>query len=296
LIYGAQRLISPNDWRNVRLSFDGAKASVYLPNDTLDMFVARPVQIKQHELNGDDDRTYFSGIYNVAELPELLPGAHTKADTYFLDLDQMKSATVAANTNTYTLGARLRTMPGNWDFEVEPDIQFGDRGGTSINAWSFAAVAGFTFDDLLFFPRLGLGFDAASGSRNAAGRFNQLFGPQYIYLGHMYLIGRENVLDLHPNLALALIDNVNLTFEQHFFWRENTGDAVYNLSGGVVASDSASNAAYIGCESDLVVDWQIQRHINICFGYSHFFVGDFLRAAGGFKGEDFVFGMATFTF
>ena len=71
LVYGAQkRLVSPSDWSNVRRSFDGAKVSVSFPNDTLELFVARPVTIVANRVDGDDDHTTFSGIYNVTALPE----------------------------------------------------------------------------------------------------------------------------------------------------------------------------------------------------------------------------------
>jgi hypothetical protein len=296
LIYGAQRLVSPNDWRNVRQSFDGVKASVYLPNDTLDVFLTRPVLINKTHLNSDDDKTYFGGIYNVTELPRVLPDAHSKLDLYLLSLNKTKSSTSAVDANTYTVGARFHTTPMPWDFDFEPDWQFGTNAGDQIAAWAVAAEAGYTFQNVPLNPRLALGGDVASGSSNPTRRFNQLFPPLYMYLGHLYIFGRQNIIDVHPELTLDLTPSVSVNAAQHFFWRQNVNDAVYNLTGGVVRATGASRAAYIGSEFDISLNWQIQRHLNAYFGYAHFFTGPFIQQTGPHEDEDFAYAMGTFTF
>lgn len=296
LIYGAQRLISPNDWRNVRLSFDGAKASLYIPNDTLDVFLVRPVIVNENHLNSDDDSTYFGGIYNVTEFPTILANANTKLDSYLLLLDQSVSSTNTADATTFTLGARLHTTPAPWDFDLEPDFQFGKYSGREINAYAIAAEAGYTISKLPLSPRAALGFDLASGSPDPKGRFNQLFPPEYLYLGHMYLFGRENIIDLHPGLTFTITPAVTATAESHFFWRQNTSDAIYNLTGEVVRASDGSGKAFIGDEIDLAINWQIEKHWSVYAGYAHFFSGPFLQATGPGEDEDFAYAAVTFTF
>jgi len=297
LVYGAQRLIGPNDWVNVRRTFEGFKASVSLPNDTLDLFLVRPVLIEKTRFNSGDDHTTFAGIYNVTAFPDQFPGAHAKLDTYLLLLDQSPSTTthVTADSDTFTLGLRPHATPGPWDFDLEPDWQFGHAGGRAICAYSVAIDGGYTFQTQPTAPRAGLGFDIASGSPNAAHRFNQLFPPTYLYLGHMYLFGRENLIDLHPELTLHLTDDLRLDLAQHFFWRQNTSDAVYNLSGQVVRAGSSS-ARVIGNEFDISLYWQIQRHISAYAGYAHFFAGSFIRQTGAHSDEDFAYASVTLTF
>ena len=296
LIYGAQRLISPNDWRNTRLSFDGAKVSLYLPNDTLDVFATRPVVVNKTRLDSDDDNTYFYGLYNVTELPKVLPGANSKLDLYLLDLDQYKSAEYAESAETYTLGTRFHTTPGNWDFDVEPDWQFGRNDSRAIEAYSIATEGGYTFASCPMTPRTSLGFDLSSGDPNPARRFNQLFPPQYIYLGHMYLFGRENLIDLHPGVTLNPLKNVTITADEHIFWRQNTNDAVYNLLGEVVQASDGSHSAYMGNEADFAINWQIDRHLSMYAGYAHFFTGTFFEETGPHQDEDFGYAAVTFTF
>lgn len=289
--------MSPNDWRNERLSFDGVKASLHLPNDTLEAFAVRPVIIDKNRLNGDDDHTYFGGLYNVTELPDLPPETGTKLDLYLLELDKFDSSENPVDDNTYTLGTRLHSTPGPFDFDVEPDYQFGKYSSSHVNAYAVAAEGGYTLADLAAPTRLSVGVDLASGSADPRHRFNQLFPPQYMYLGHMYIFGRENLIDLHPELAVWPTKDVEVSLAQHFFWRQNTNDTAYNLSSEAVEPlDTHSHSSVLGSECDFAVNWQIQRHVSALVGYSHFFTGTYLHDAGAATDEEFVFAMVTITF
>jgi hypothetical protein len=295
LIYGAQRLIGPNDWVNVRRTFDGGKVSLSTQNNILDVFVVRPIDIHKQSLNGEVESTIFAGIYNVTALPNLLAGAHSKLDLYVLALDKQRSEINAVDSTTYTLGTRLHSTPGAWDFDVELDQQLGRFDGDAISAWAAAGEAGYTFSQWTFSPRASLGVDIASGSPDPAHRFNQLFPPTYMYLGHIYLFGRENIVDVHPGLKFDLTSSVVLQLDEHVFWRQNTHDAVYNLAGGVVRA-GASDDAYVGNEFDAVVNWQINRHLSAYLGYAHFFTGDFINSTGPSADVDFLYTAVTFTF
>jgi hypothetical protein len=298
LIYGAQRFVSPNDWVNVRRTFEGIKASASFSDDTVDVFLVRPVLVEKTRFNSGDDHTAFAGIYNVSAFPDVLPGSKVKLDTYLLLLDQTKSA--AANTpassDTFTLGIRPHLNPGPWDFDLEADWQFGNYNDHAISAYAVAAEAGYTFRNLMFTPRGALGFDLASGSANPAHKFNQLFPPQYLYLGHMYLFGRENIIDLHPEVTLDLTDSVTLNMAQHWFWRQNTSEGIYNLTGEVVREEAGARSSVIGNEFDISLNWQINQHLLAYGGYAHFFTGSFLSRTGPSADQDFFYLSATFTF
>jgi len=296
LIYGAQRLVSPNDWANVRRTFEGAKLSVSLPNDTLDLFWVRPVIIEKTRLNSGDNHTSFAGIYNVTAFPDLLPSANARLDAYLLALNQWRSSTNPVDADTLTLGVRPHANPVPWDFDVEADWQFGSRDSRAICAWSVAAEGGYTFTNLKFTPRASLGMDAASGSPDPIHRFNQLFPPQYLFLGHMYLFGRENILDLNPGLTLNLREDLTLSAAEHVFWRQNTNDAVYDLNDHVVRAVDSSHAASVGNEFDLNLFWQINRHLSAYAGYAHFFAGSFLGHTGPHSDEDFFYASMMFSF
>lgn len=294
LIYGAQRLISPSNWANVMRTFEGFKASLATAGNTLDAFWVRPVLINNEEPNDGDGNTSFAGLYNTMALPDFLPKAGTKFELYALALNQSPGGT--RDADTYTLGTRLSSKPKPWDFDVETAYQFGDTGGNSICAYSVAIDGGYTFANLPLTPRASLGFDIASGSPDGSGRFNQLFPSGHHYFGYIDVVARENIIDLHPGLTLTVTKNVTFRAENHFFWRQNVGDGLYNAQGALLRAANGSDAPFIGSEIDLLLTWQIDRHTTASVGYSHFFTGEFIEQTGPDQNIDFLYAAVDFVF
>ncbi|MDB5297533.1 MAG: hypothetical protein JWO31_3516, partial [Phycisphaerales bacterium] len=151
LIYGAQRLISPLDWTNVRRTFEGVKVSAVLGNHTVDAFLVRPVVVNVEEPNDGSSQATFSGVYDTISLPDVLPGASTKLDLYGLVLNQNNLGAVGtgpslpAESDTYTIGARFSTNPKPWDLDVEVSYQFGQIGADAgrISAYQVALEGGY---------------------------------------------------------------------------------------------------------------------------------------------------------
>jgi hypothetical protein len=306
LIYGAQRLISPLDWTNVRRTFEGGKVSTALGKHTIDAFYVRPVVMQDEEWNNVDEDSDFWGVYDTILLPGLIKKEDgSRWELYGLGLNRDQGNN-PLESDTYTIGTRFYTNPKPWDLDVELDYQFGDRDGADISAWSFAIEGGYTFANVALKPRTYLGFDIASGDQDATDgnyeTFNQLFPLGHAYFGYIDVIGRQNIIDLHPGVELALIENQNwakklsLRTDYHMFWRQSDTDAVYNAGGAVLRADGGSDALYVGSEIDLLLNWQIDRHMNVYVGYSHFFAGDFIEETGPSEDIDFVYAAFTFTF
>jgi hypothetical protein len=311
LTYGAQRLIGPLDWANVMRTFDGGKLT-YAAGDrnTLDVFWVRPVIVEKEEPNSGDGDASLAGVYDTLSLPRLLgKDAGSKLELYVLYLDRDNAAFPpegAAGENRWTLGARLSAAPKPFDFDVELDYQFGEYGGGDISAWSVAAEGGYTFAQAPLSPRPFLGFDAASGDDDPGdgdlGTFNQLYPTGHPFFGYADAIGRQNIIDLHPGVELSLLKDakyakkVTLRAEHHLFWRRSDADAVYNAAGGVLRPDNGSGATTIGAETDLLLNWQIQRHWSAYLGYCHFFPGEFIRETGPAGDIDFLYAALQFTF
>ena len=312
LLYGAQRLIGPLDWANVRRTFEGAKGILVTGDNQLDLFWVRPVVVENEQLNNGDGNTSFAGVYDTLKLPGVLPGAKTTLEMYGLLLS--KTATrafdtapaVAVDSDTYTVGARFSTYPKPFDLDVEADYQFGQSGKGDISAYSLAVEGGYTIESFVLTPRLFLGFDVASGDREPANpdrqTFNQLFPTGHLFFGYADVIGRQNVIDLHPGVELTLLKDapaakrVALRAEYHQFWRESLDDAVYNAAGGVQRAASGSDERSIGGELDLLLNWQFDRHTAGYVGYSRFFAGEFIQDTGPAKDIDFFYAALVFTF
>jgi hypothetical protein len=322
LIYGAQRLISPLDWTNARRTFEGAKASFTLGKTSVDAFWVRPVNIDKEQLNDGDGQTSFAGVYATLGLPDVLAGAGTKLDGYFLALNRtdarfaINSAGPDRDEDRYTVGVRMASTPKPFDFDVELDYQFGRFGSQNISAYSIAAEGGYTVAGCPMTPRIYLGFDLATGNDNPDGRgtfgtFNQLFPLGHAYFGYIDVIGRQNIIDLHPGAELTLLQNarlakkVTLRTDYHLFWRENENDAVYNVlagaastppQAGVLRAASGSSEMFVGSELDVLLNWQIDRHLLLYGGYSHFFAGDFIQDTGASRDIDFAYFAVVYTF
>ena len=313
LLYGAQRLISPLDWANTRRTFEGGKVSVVLDNHTIDAFVVRPVIVSSEEPNDGDGHSTFGGIYDTIAVPDLVAkGDNTKVDAYFLGLFNSTrpakdtAGAIAADSDIYTVGVRFSTNPKPWDLDVEADYQFGQAGSGQIKAYSLAIEGGYTFAGVQFAPRPFLGFDIASGdddpTDNDLTRFNQLFPLGHAYFGYIDVIGRQNIVDLHPGVDLTLLSGhqyaqkLTLRSEYHMFWRQSDNDGVFNAAGGLQRAAGTTSDTYIGSEIDLLLNWQVDRHLSAYVGYSHFFAGDFLEATGAHDDIDFFYAAVTYTF
>ncbi|MHC4215618.1 MAG: alginate export family protein, partial [Planctomycetota bacterium] len=196
LQYGAQRLISPLDWGNLRRRFEGAKAFTNVGDWRIDAFAVFPVKNDRSNLDDRDQKVEFYGLYSTGKFEKKL-----KTDLYLLTL---KNNNKVANSNgnvgrsvIYTPGTRVWGNFDNMDYEVELAGQFGRFSSDHVFAWMATAGGGYTFDDCDWKPRVGLLYDYASGDDDPAdsthGTFNQHYPLGHAYLGYMDLVGRQNI-------------------------------------------------------------------------------------------------------
>jgi alginate export protein len=309
LQFGAERLIGPADFLNVRHNFDGFRSNLDSQDNSLDFFLVRPVLIEPYKFDSSDDKNALAGIYDTLKLPQFLPDARSKLEMYALYLDRLDAVVPnmadGGTEDVYTLGTRFTSAPKPFDFDVEGDYQLGSYKSADINAYSFATKDGYTLSDVVLHPRVYFGFDIASGGNKNAGTvgtFNQLFPTGHGQFGNIDAIGRQNIIDIDPGLDLTLlehqqfVDSLKLRVSFYEFWRESLEDVVYTASGAVLRDAGTSNSRYVGDELDLLVNWQIDRHLSTYVGYSHFFPGGFISQTGSSQGIDFFYTAVTCTF
>lgn len=311
LIYGAQRLIGPLDWANMHRTFDGGKAMVKLSRThSLDLFVVHPVITENEEPNPTNRDVIFAGIYDTLGLPTFLGDkANSKLELYGLYLGRTDAAyptESVGDEDRYTVGARFSSAPKPFDVDVEGAHQFGQFGDGNISAWSLAVEGGYAFTGATFAPRVFFGFDIASGDDDIGDAdfqtFNPLFPTGHPFFGYIDVVGRQNIIDLHPGVEITpLVDRpcakkVTLRGEYHLFWRESRQDALYNAGGAALRNGAAVDSTEIGSELDLLLNWQTDRHAAAYAGYSHFFAGEFIEVTGPAGDIDFFYVGLTFTF
>ena len=150
---------------------------------------------------------------------------------------------------------------------------------------------GYTFADIACKPRIGAGFDWASGDEDPfdgkVGTFNQHFPLGHKYFGYLDLVGRQNINAFNMNVSADLAENVKARMAYHYFWLNAEKDALYNAGGAATRRDITGNSGReIGHELDLTVKWNIDHHSHLLVGYSHLWDSDFLITTGGIETSD----------
>ena len=272
LSYGSGRMVSPGEWDNVRQRFDGVRMATSDDTWDFDMWWVRPVVAQRKGSDRLNEDIEFWGAYATYKGID-----NHGLDLYFFALlddgasfNPNGSLGSGGDRNIYTVGTRYWGTNGDWDYETELAGQWGHWSGDTVQAWSWAADAGYTMADVECVPRLGLGFDMATGDRSATDSsvqtFTEMFPDSHRYFGYLDLIGRSNITSANVNVsAWAVKDKSRATLALHSFWL--TRDA-----GGVGDHE-------IGYELDATLTWKIDDTSDMLFGWSHLWDGDFIQSA-----------------
>ncbi|MHC4464424.1 MAG: alginate export family protein [Planctomycetota bacterium] len=269
LQYGAQRLISPLDWGNLRRAFDGIKVFYDLVGWRLDAFAVRPVINDRRNLDDEDENRDFYGLYTTWKGNKALA-----ADFYFLLLKGRRTL--------YTLGNRLYGKRGSWDYETEAAAQFGTYAGDRVRAWMATVGGGYTFADVMWKPRAALLYDYASGDRDPTdgthGTFNQHFPLGHAWLGYLDLVGRSNIHAIKTQLKVKPSQKVIAWADFHTFFADQDRDALYS-AGGTPTRRAAGGAGShtFGHELDLTVKYALNIHTAVLAGWAHMWPGGFIQ-------------------
>ncbi len=289
LQYGAQRFVSPLGWAFVRRRFDAVKLMWTEKDWSMDVWYAKPVVVKREQLDDWDERhDFYGGYFTYNGIP------NHGIDLFFFATDNTNNR---ANPNgnvgdesRFTLGSRFWGKTGPWDYEAEIAGQWGRWAGDTIQAWSWSVVSGYTFKNVAWKPRIGVGFDWASGDEDSrdgkVGTFNQLFPLGHAYLGYLDLIGRQNITTANVQLSAWPIEKkVKASIGYLAFWLNADEDALYNAGGKPGRRDPTGSAGVeVGHEVDVTVVWKINVHQSLLLGYSHFWDDNFIINSG--KSED----------
>ena len=299
LAYGSQRLVSVREGPNVRQSFDGFRAMYRNGEVKVDAFATKPAQTKRYVFDdGPDDNQALWGAYFVFPLPLL---SQANVDLYYLGLfrRQIRFDQGPARETRHSIGTRLWREGKPLDYNFEFVYQWGSFGNGDIRAWTAASDTGYTSERLPLRPRFGLRADIASGDEDPDSPDLQTFDPLFpkgAYFSENGLIGPANFINANPSLELHFPNDVTVTANWDFFWRESTHDGIYNNAVGLVRSGRNSNARYIGSQPQAVVEWDIERHIKLVAIYAHFLAGEFLRQSGPGEDVDYVTTWLTYKF
>lgn len=305
LQYGSQRLISPLDWANVRRRFEGVK--LFASGDTwdVDIWWMKPVDIAQVQRKQRDRANEDFNFYGAYVTYKGIP--NHGIDFYFFHVDDISKSRFNPNgkvgdRNIYTLGSRFWGKQNGFDYEAEAAAQWGDWASDKVCAWMASLDGGYTFTETAWEPRLGLGFDYASGDRNpfdnTVETFDQLFPFSHAFLGYMDAIARQNIIAANINLtAWPIAKQVKARAAFHSFWLASKDDALYNAPGAPTRRDiTGGSGRHVGNELDLTVVWILDHHAKMLFGYSHFWDSDVITNTGVSEDADLFYVQYAFKF
>jgi hypothetical protein len=316
MIYGKERVLAKLDWSNETRRFDGVKLMYTSPKFDIDAFWVKPVFFMTEpysnswntHINEGMDRTAdrwreeqnFYGVYSTYK------GIENHAiDLYFLGLNDRGDFVNANNRigdlNVYTIGSRFAGTTGNFDYDVEGAGQWGKWDGDEVHAWMVGSDGGYTFKDVTMTPRIGAGFDYATGDDtprdNSHDTFNQLYPLGHAYLGYIDLVARQNIIAPNVNLSFKPLKNVTTKLFYYHFWLDSNLDALYNASAIPIRRNaSGSSGNDVGSEFDATVTWQVDAHSSVLLGYSHFWPSNFIESSGASRDADFVYLQYQFKF
>ena len=299
LKYGSDRLISNRYGPNVLQTFDGVKAFAELGSWQVDAFWVRPVESDFRDL--DDQANDQQALWSLYLTRHLDSKKETGFDAYYIgyEKDDATFNQGSAHERRHTLGARLFGSAAGWDWNAEGFYQFGTFGAGNIRAWSVGSDTGYTFSTLRWTPRLSLKANIISGDDNAADSdlqtFNPLF-PRGKYFGEMGLLGPYNLINLHPSVEFELNKHWSASLAALFYWRENTGDGIYDNAGNLVRSAGGSNARYIGGQAEFLVNYHPFRNLEFECAVSRFVPGRFIKETGRSDDAWFASAEVRFTF
>ncbi len=287
LLYGSQRLISPNDWGDNRNRFQAVKMLYRSEKWDADLFTGRPVVPLANDLDPGDHNRWFSGAWLTYK-----PKKGTFADFYYLNLDittpnVIKGRYRDGKANINTLGGRY-TGRGEKGFlwDVEGAIQFGSWADQSIMAQMFSTYLGWYCADVPFTPTFWAGYDYASGDPdpNKTGQhrtFNQLFAFGHYYLGFYDVVGRQNIHDFNVQAYCYPAKWLTTGIQYHVFRLDSNKDALYNAFGIPIRRDDTGAAGNdVGQEIDVVFNAHVTNRQDLFVTYSYFFPGAFVQATG----------------
>jgi hypothetical protein len=299
LLYGSQRLVSPLDWANTRRTFQGGKLFWHSDKLDVDAFIVQPVIPDPGHFDSVDNQQIFTGLFGTYR-----PEQGQTIDLYYFNLD--RNLPVAAGrggllkgTNDNTIGGRYAGDSYNWLWDVEGALQFGSWSNQDIFAGMATVAGGYYFKDVPLTPQVWLSYDYASGDPHPGvggthRTFDQLFPFGHYYFGFIDVVGRKNIHDLNYQLSCYPTPWITALMQHHFFWLDERKDALYNAAGVPIRIDPTGKAGnYVGNELDFVTNFHLTNHQDILFGYSHLYIGDFIRntarGAASFKSPDYFY-------
>ncbi len=283
LFLGSGRLMAVRDGLNSRRSFEMARFIVENKDYVGNLFFGREVKVPNGFFdNVSTDAPYTWGVGLTANTAKVLG----KTTIYYIGFDAL---TVKYNDGInpetrHTIGLRRFGNVGKrFKYNTEFNYQFGKFGAKNISAFSIEGDWHYNFIDAKFKPDLGIKLDYMSGDGNQnddnLGTFNPYFNNP-AYFGLITQVGAMNMFDIHPTIKLNLAEKFSMVVEADFYWRAELNDGLYGGSKALLRASNDNKSRFIGWQSGLKLDYELNRNITFSNETYLFMAGDFIKETG----------------
>ena len=283
IAFDLQRFVSVRDGPNVRQAYDAIWADYERSGWRISGFVSQPVQYRNH--SDFDDYSNRHLLFGGVRVQRRVTST-SEISVSFSDFRQSHAHFLAGSGDEErrNVDVHYNGQAGAVDWDIEGVKQGGSIGIKDVDAWAFGSLAGFTFKNMAWSPRVGMQFDAASGDRQLAdnhiGTFNPLF-PNGYYVTLSGYTGYSNFIHLKPSLSLAPAAGVKLMAAVGMLWRQTTQDAVYVQPDIPVPGTAGKPGRRTGTYAQFQVSWMAARNLTFGMEADRYFIAPSLRRAGG---------------
>lgn len=283
LLLGSGRLIAFRDGPNSRLSFDMARLILEGKGFNSNLFFGREVKVPNGIFdNISADAPYTWGMGLTANTKKFLG----KTTVYYIGFDaKLVKYNDGINPETrHTIGLRrFGNLGKRFKYNTEINYQFGKFGTKTISAFSIEGDWHYNLIYTKFKPDLGIKLDYMSGDKNQEddklGTFNPYFNNP-AYFGLILQVAAMNMFDIHPSIKLQLTEKLSATGEADFYWRAQLNDGLYSGSKALLRASNNIKAYYIGWQSGLKLEYQMNRYLKLSNETYYFVAGHFVSDTG----------------
>ncbi len=286
LLLGSGRLMAFRDGLNSRRSFDMARLMLDGKGYNSNLFFGREVKVPDGFFdNNSANAPYTWGMGLTADTKKFLGNT----TVYYIGFDA-KSVKYNDGINPetrHTIGLRRFGNVGKrFKYNTELNYQFGEFGNKTISAFSIEGDWHYNLINTKFKPDLGIKLDYVSGDKNKGddklGTFNPYFNNP-AYFGLITQVAAMNLFDIHPSVKVQLTEKLTATAEADFYWRAQLNDGLYGSSKSLLRASNNSQSRFIGSQSGLKLDYEINRNIKISNETYYFAAGNFVKETGDSK-------------
>jgi Alginate export len=281
--FDLQRFVSVRDGPNVRQSYDAGWADYENGPWRFITLYSLPVQVRDNRIF-DDYSSVTKQTFGMARAEYKFSESLFIAG-YYANFTQanVQFANASGDERRDIFDVHLNGNANHFDFDLEVMNQTGRIGIEPIEAWAVGSIAGYTFANVNWSPRVGIQFDAASGdgsTKQTFGTFNPLFPNGYYFTLAGYT-GYANLIHIKPSLTLTPTSSLKIVIAAAAQWRQTTADAVYIQPDLAVPKTAGRPGAYTGSYGQFRLDWTIDHATSFAIEAVHFKIGEAVRNAGG---------------